>query len=94
MYANGLSDLGAEFPNTIVKVDVTGATPAKVWHQPNCWGQEPLFVPSPAAVEATQCLTAVEQGLLSTEEAQACRSRAAAAEDDGIVTTTVLDAGM
>ena len=49
LYANGMSSLSAEFVDTLVKVDVTGATPTLTWHRDGCYCGEPIFVASPGA---------------------------------------------
>ncbi|KAL3289195.1 hypothetical protein HHI36_003630 [Cryptolaemus montrouzieri] len=40
------SDVDAENPGTIIKVDIHTKT-AKKWCEPNCYPSEPIFVPSP-----------------------------------------------
>jgi carotenoid cleavage dioxygenase-like enzyme len=63
-YAVGMRADQPDFPNQLVKVDVTSGDTA-IWRQDGCYPGEPVFVPAPDA----------------------------AAEDEGLILSVVLDAG-
>lgn len=44
-----MSSLDAEFVDTLVKVDVTGASPTLTWYREGCYCGEPIFVAAPGA---------------------------------------------